>query len=349
VHRFDYSFLASEPLSAGIVNTAVAISELKARSIERARGHREIVARLESIARVQSVKGSNAIEGIVTTDKRIEAIVNENSAPLNHDEAEIAGYRDALALVHDNHEYLEVSEQSILHLHELMLAYTPQIGGSYKGEDNLIIQVDAAGRRSVRFEPVCANDTAEAMQQLILAYRDAHANYHINQVLLIPCVVLDFLCIHPFWDGNGRASRLLSILLLYKADLDVGRYISFEQQINTQKSAYYEALGESSKGWHENRADYRYFIQNFAMTLLACYKELDRRFVTVLTGKGAKSKRIEQAVLASVLPISKREIASLLPDVSVTTIEAVLGTLLKQGSITKLGAGPATKYRKAQR
>jgi Fic family protein len=344
LRRFDYSFLEHGMLPAGLVNTVSAISELKERASERKEGFREVFARLETIARIQSVKGSNEIEGIVTTDRRINEIVLQNSAPLNHNEAEIAGYRDALTLIHENHASLDIRESDILRLHEIMLSYLTDAGGRYKERDNVIIDIDATGMRSVRFTPVPASETPKAMEQLVLAYMDARSNYKINQLLLIPCFILDFLCIHPFEDGNGRISRLLSLLLLYKNGFDAGRYVSFEEQTNRFKGWYYQTLKESSIGWHTGENTYFPFMENFVTTLLLCYKELDKRFAVVHSKRVTKRARIEATVLNSLLPISKQEISLILPDVSPTTIEAVLSSMLKSGLIEKVGAARATKY-----
>ena len=225
---FDYSFLEHGMLPAGLVNVVGAIAELREREKERKAGYPAIFTRLEAVAKVQSVKGSNAIEGIVTSERRIIEIVNQNSAPLNHNEAEIAGYRDALALIHEGHGALDIRERDILRLHEIMLSYGTANGGRYKEVDNVIMEVDAVGARRVRFAPLPAGETPAAMEQLILAYIDARGGHNVNQLLLIPCFILDFLCIHPFSDGNGRMSRLLSLLLLYKNGFDAGKYISFE-------------------------------------------------------------------------------------------------------------------------
>jgi Fic family protein len=299
---------------------------------------------LESIAKVQSVKGSNEIEGIVTSEQRINEIVNQNSAPLNHNEAEIAGYRDALALIHSDYAALDVRERDILRLHDIMLSYSPNGGGRYKDGDNVIMEVDASGARRVRFEPTPAAETVETMEQLILAYMDARDNSAVNRLLLIPCFILDFLCIHPFSDGNGRISRLLSLLLLYKSGFDAGRYISFEEQINSGKAGYYKALKDSSDGWRTGGNSYFPFIENFITTLLMCYKELDKRFAAVNSGKVGKRERIEATVLNSLLPISKREVCYILPDVSPTTVEAVIASMLKSGVIVKVGSARNTKY-----
>jgi len=343
VKFFDYSFLEHGMLPAGLINTITAIAELRERENDRKENFVEIFGRLESIAKVQSVKGSNEIEGIVTSEQRINEIVNQNSAPLNHNETEIAGYRDALALIHDNYASLDIRENDILRLHEIMLSYSPVTGGSYKISDNIIMET-VGGVRRVRFEPTPAAETAETMEQLILAYMDARGNYNVNQLLLIPCFILDFLCIHPFTDGNGRMSRLLSLLLLYKNGFDAGRYISFEEQINRAKAAYYQALKDSSAGWREGQNSYFPFIQNFITTLFYCYKELDKRFAVAHSKKVTKRRRIEATVMNSLLPVSKSEICYILPDVSPTTVEAVLAEMVKNGQIEKLGSSRNTKY-----
>ena len=240
---------------------------------------------------------------------------------------------------------MPISESTILHLHQVMTSAAGyDQSGQYKAEDNLIMEVDMRGRRRVRFEPVSAAQTGEAMEQLILAYMDARDNPRISKLLLIPCVVLDFLCIHPFADGNGRVSRLMTLLLLYKSGYDICRYASFEEQINLSKDYYYESLRESSEGWHTNENSYVSFMKNFLSTLYKCYKELDKRFATVNGKRISKKERIEQTILGSILPISKAEICQLLPDVSPTTVEAVLGQMTKDGRITKLGQARATKY-----
>ena len=347
MHKFDYTFLSRDMLPARFVNISAAISELRERENTRKTDFPALFEKLESVAKVQSIKSSNAIEGIITSDQRIEEIVNQNSAPLNHDEAEIAGYRDALDLIHRNFATLDFRERDILALHELMLARLPSgAGGRYKTADNLIMEFRADGTRKIRFTPTPAAVTAPAMEQLALAYMDARDNPAINKLLLIPSVILDFLCIHPFADGNGRMSRLLSLLLLYKNGYDAVRYISFEEQINNNKSAYYEALKTSSANWHENKNTSLPFIENFISTLLRCHKELDKRFAVINSGRITKRARIEATVLNSLLPISKQEICRILPDVSPTTVELVLREMQKSHRIEKLGTTKNAKYLK---
>ena len=348
MRNFDYSFLNNGLLPANLVNLTSNIASLKTMAGVRKDEYTQIFTELEAIARVQSIKSSNAIEGIVTSDERIAAIVNQNSAPLNHNEAEIAGYRDALNEIHLGYEHIDFRQHDILRLHEMMMSFAAyEYGGQYKTDDNVILEIDADGNRRIRFRPTPARETPKAMEQLELAYMDAQSDANINQLLLIPCVILDFLCIHPFRDGNGRMSRLLSLLLLYKSGFDAGKYVSFEEQINNYKTYYYEALRQSSAGWDTNENSYFPFIENFLSTLYMCYKELDKRFAVVHGKRITKKARVEATVLNSLTPLSKADICKILPDVSPTTVEAVLGVMVKTGSVKRIGAGRATRYIKA--
>ena len=315
---FDYSFLNNGLLPANLVNLTANIAELKTMAGVRKEEYIQIFTELEAVAKVQSIKSSNAIEGIVTSDERIAEIVNQNSAPLNHNEAEIAGYRDALNEIHLGYEHIDFREADILRLHEILMQFTGNgIGGQYKTDDNVILEIDAEGRRKVRFHPTSALETPEAMEQLTLAYMDARSDANINQ------------------------------LLLYKNGFDAGKYVSFEEQINNYKVYYYESLRKSSIDWGKNENSYFPFIENFLSTLYMCYKELDKRFAIVNGRKITKKARIESTVLNSLTPISKSEICKILPDVSPTTVEAVLGEMVKTGSIQRVGSGRMTRYIKA--
>lgn len=345
MRKFDYSFLNNGLLPANLVNLTSNISALKTMAGVRKEEYTQIFTELEAVAKVQSIKSSNAIEGIVTSDERIAAIVNQNSAPLNRNEAEIAGYRDALNEIHLGFEHIDFRERDILRLHEIMMSFAGyEYGGQYKTDDNVILEIDADGNRRVRFRPTPAVETPKAMEQLELAYMEARSDANINQLLLIPCVILDFLCIHPFRDGNGRMSRLLSLLLLYKNGFDAGKYVSFEEQINNYKAYYYESLRQSSIGWETNENSYFPFIENFLSTLYMCYKELDKRFAVVHGKKITKKARVEATILNSLTPLSKAEICKILPDVSPTTVEAVLGAMVKSGTIKLIGSSRSTRY-----
>ena len=347
MHIFDYTFLKDDLLPAQLVSLASNISMLKVMSAVRKQENESAFAKLEETAKIESIKASNAIEGIVTTDQRIRALVG-GSAPLNHTEAEIAGYRDVLNEVHTNFSVHDFKESDIRAFHaQMMRLADPASDGSYKTDDNVIAERMSDGRRIVRFSPTSAADTPEDMQQLVLAYAQARDDAAINKLLLIPCVILDFLCVHPFADGNGRLSRLLTLLLLYRNGFDAGKYISFEGVVNTRKAEYYAALKESSEGWSENRPRYFPFMVDFLTTLYVCYSELDKRFASVNAAKTTKKSRIESTVLNAFTPLSKADICGILPDVSPTTVEAVLGEMVRGGRIRRLGAGRASKYIRA--
>ena len=348
MRKFDYSFLNNGLLPASLVSLTANISALKTMAGIRKEEYAQVFTELETVAKIQSIKSSNAMEGIVTSDERIAAIVNQNSAPLNHNEAEIAGYRDALNEIHLGFEHIDFRERDILRLHEIMMSLAGyEYGGQYKTDDNVILEVDADGYRRIRFRPTPAKETPKAMEQLELAYMEARSDANINQLLLIPCVILDFLCIHPFRDGNGRMSRLLSLLLLYKNGFDAGKYVSFEEQINNYKDYYYEALRQSSDGWETNENSYFPFMENFLSILYLCYKELDKRFAVVHGKRITKRARIEAVILNSLTPLSKAEICKILPDVSPTTVEAVLGAMVKSGAVKRIGASRSARYLKA--
>lgn len=344
MHIFNYDFLQDALLPASLVNLATNIATLRTMADVRKHDNANIFHSLEHIAKIDSIKASNAIEGIVTTDSRLNQIAN-GSSPQNHTEAEIAGYRDVLNEIHENWQLHDFREHDIQQFHRQMLSHVnPMADGAYKRDDNVIAEKMPDGRNIARFIPVSAADTPEAMQQLVLAYQIARDNAAINSLLLIPCVILDFLCIHPFADGNGRVSRLLSLLLLYKNGYDAGKYISFENQISNNKLAYYQALKDSSENWHENACRYLPFILNFVNTLYACYAELDKRFAVVNSTHINKKGRIEATIQNTLTPLSKREICRILPDVSPSTVEAVLGEMVRNQRITIVGKGRNTRY-----
>lgn len=342
MHRFDFSEMRGA-IPSDISDLVSHIREIGAMDrIRETRYHREF-SKVQEIAKLKSVKYSNEIEGISTSDQRLIDIVLRNDAPRNHSETEIAGYRDALATIHGDPSSLDLDERTVLGLHRIMMSHTTHEGGLYKMRDNVIVSV-SDGKREVVFEPVPASETPDAMRQLFLAYREAR-DEGMEPLLMIPCVILDYLSIHPFPDGNGRTSRLLTMLLLYNSGFDVCRYVSMDEHIALTRDEYYRALAQSSDGWYENQWTYVPFVRYFLRTLLECYIDLDTRFAVVNDRRMKKSDRIEAMLENSLVPVSKRQICVALPDVSPRTVESVLSRLQSEGKVEKIGSYRDARYR----
>ncbi len=342
MHIFDYTFL-KDTVPGNIIGLTNIIADLRSREEFRKLQYSETFESLRQKAIIESVKGSNAIEGIVTTDDRIRDIV-AGALPITHDEMEISGYRDALNLIHNTYEDLDLTEDVICLFHKTIEETNHSEAGRYKKTDNYIMEHGPDGNRHVRFKPVPAKKVQESMEQLLLAYYDARQDSEIPSLMLVPCFVLDFLCIHPFLDGNGRVSRLLTVLLLYLSGYDIVRYISYEAQINKYKDVYYEALHTSSGSWHENKNDYVPFIVNFLQILYRCYKDFDGAFTDISLKKAKKSERVESILLGAVVPVSKQDIIQKVPDISVKTVELVLSKMLKEKKIKKIGTYKDARY-----
>ena len=240
-------------LTPEIVSYLTIIHEYKVEQRLIADKHADILTNLINIAKIQSTGSSNKIEGIFTTEPRLKKIVMDKTMPKTRSEREIAGYRDVLNIIHENNEFIPITPKFILQLHRNLYRYEGDIGGVYKSADNIIQETDSEGNSHVRFTPVAAWETPEALNELCNEYNKALNDSKLDPLLLMPMFVLDFLCIHPFKDGNGRMSRLLTLLLLYKSDYVVGKYISIEKQIENTKEDYYDALQASSMKWHENK------------------------------------------------------------------------------------------------
>lgn len=342
MHTFDFSEILG-PVPPDIAELIARIREINAFNGIRISRYGRQFSKIEEMAKLNSVKYSNEIEGIATSDERLADIVLRNGTPMTHDENEIAGYRDALSAIHRDPSNFDLDETTVLGLHRTMMSHTIHGGGRYKRKDNAIISI-SGGRREVVFTPVPASETPEAMGQLFLAYMDARDS-GVEPLLLIPCVILDFLCIHPFPDGNGRTSRLLTTALLYNSGFDVCRFVSLDEHISLTKGAYYRALEESSAGWCEDDWTYIPFVRYFLRSLLECYMDLDTRFAVTNDGKLSKHDRIALMVENSLAPVSKRQICAALPDVSPRTVESVLAELRSKGAIEKVGSYRDARYR----
>lgn len=345
MHTFDYEFLSTD-ISSELANVSNVLFDLRGRNALRMESDLAGYGKLRQAAIVESVRGSNAIEGIVTTSDRLMGIVEGTVSPLTHGEQEILGYKKALEEIYAPGFSADLSEDYVLHLHQLLLQGVSDQAGRYKRTNNWIQERDAEGRISVRFVPVSAAETPNAMSQLVMAYHEARQDSRVNVLMLVACVVVDFLCIHPFTDGNGRVSRLLTTMLLQGCGFDIGRYVSIEGMVDTHKVGYYDALAESSEGWHDNESDYEPFILYLLQILYACYKELDERYVEGSMARVPKSKLVESLLMGAYVPISKAEICGRLPEVSAKTVERVLVRLIREGKVEKIGTYRDARYRR---
>ncbi len=346
VRKFDYSFLKKD-VSGSTLSLLSIVYDIKGKESERLISSPSLFNKLKKKAIRDSIKASNAIENIHTTEKRINQIACGDNAAQSHSEKEIIGYRNTLNRIHTLNELIKFDEVTILDLHNQLLKEADVAGrGHYKKEPNVISE-KRNGKSYIIFVPTRPDEVEESMNQALLAYQEAIHDPEINPLLLIPCFILDFLCIHPFDDGNGRMSRLLTLLLLYKSGFDIGKYISIEKVINDTKDDYYDALYKSSIDWHENNNDYSYFILYMIRVIYRCYKLLDENVFGMIDKKLNKSERIEYLLLNTFVPLSKQQIMEQLPDVSENLVETILSRLISEGKIVKIGSfKDAMYYRK---
>lgn len=349
MHTFDYKTKPLQCLTPEIVAMIADIHEHKGRQELFIEANKDELSTLLDVAKIQSTGASNRIEGIYTTDRRLEELVREKAEPRNRSEQEIAGYREVLSTIHENYEYVNPRPNIILQLHRDLYSYSKSaIGGDFKNSDNVIAEVDADGNQRTRFTPVPAFQTPEAMENLCDAFLIALETNEFDSLILIPMFILDFLCIHPFNDGNGRMSRLLTLLLFYKSGYIVGKYISVELQIEKTKDTYYEALQNSSAGWHEDENRYEPFVKYYLGILLKAYDEFESRIEYLKYRKMSKPDRIKAVIDRKIGKISKKEIMDCCPDISKVTVERTLTSLVKSGYIQKVGGGAGTAYVKVE-
>lgn len=343
----DYHFKAkyNKLLSPDIVALLSQIHEYKGQQTLFIEAKADVLTQLVDIAKIQSTEASNRIEGIITTDERLKRIVRDKTMPKTRSEKEIAGYRDVISIIHESHDYIPPKPSMILQLHRDLYKFSGKsIGGSYKSSDNVIAEEQPNGTRIVRFEPVPAWETAEAIKNLCDEYELAISDAEMDPLVLIPIFVLDFLCIHPFNEGNGRMSRLLTLLLLYRAGYNVGKYISIEKLISDSKETYYEVLQESSYNWHENKNDYAPFVRYMLGIIVAAYRDFSARVEILANKKLSKPDRVRAIIKDHLGQITKSEIMEKCPDISQVTVQRALNDLLKNNDIIKIGGGRYTKY-----
>ncbi len=338
------SFLDQLRLSTADGSSLQALGECRGRQELFRRQTPEVLGSLREVAIIESSESSNRIEGVVAPHPRIEALVLHNAAPRNRSEQEIAGYRDALGLIHGSALDMTFSTNVILQLHTMLYRYEANQGGHWKATPNEIVERDADGRiRRVRFKPPSPQATPGMMSRMTAQY--AHAGQgHREPLIVIPLAILDFLCIHPFRDGNGRMARLLLLMLLYQADYEVGRWISLERIVEESKETYYESLEDSSRNWDADEHDPFPWLRYTWGVLLRAYREFESRVGSVRQGRGGKTDLVEQAVGRRVGPFSISDIEADSPGVTRDWVRMVLRRLKREGRIELRGRGRGAKW-----
>ena len=332
--------------NSNIINLISKIHEYKGKQSYLLDSKKDTLETLLKVAKIQSTSSSNKIEGIYTSDKRINEIVNNKLEPKNRNEEEIAGYRDVLSLIHENYNFIDITQNTILQLHRELYKYTGySYGGKFKNSQNYIEEENDKGEKKIRFTPLSPLETPIAIEELCKNYNEIVTNESCDLLVIIPIFILDFVSIHPFNDGNGRMSRLLTLLLLYKANYMVGKYISIEHIIEETKDSYYETLEKSSVNWHDNKNDYTYFVEYYLGIILNAYKEFDSRINIAENKKITAYDRIINIFKDNIVPIDKAFIMNKCPNLSETTIERTLSKLLKEDKIIKISGGRYTKYK----
>lgn len=345
MHVFDYENGPNALLTPEIMALVGVVREYKGRQDLYLNARADVLNALMEVAKVQSTTSSNRIEGIATSDARMRELMSQKTVPKNRNEREIAGYRDVLSTLHESHEFIAINPNVILQLHRDLYSKLPQgIGGHWKSSDNVIEETDANGKTFVRFRPASAVETPLAMETLCANYRRAIDAARFDRLLLISMFVFDFLCIHPFHDGNGRMSRLLTLLLLYRAGFFVGKYISLEMLIESSKAEYYAALQASSSGWHENANDLRPCVEYTLGIILKAYRELESRVEGIVNSRMSKAERIRKVFETTLGKVAKRDVLAKCPDISTAMVEMTLKAMLDEGLIRKVGKGKSTAY-----
>lgn len=304
----------------------------------------EILKGLQQVSIIESSESSNRLEGITAPHQRIADIVVKNTAPEDRSEQEIAGYRDALNLIHHSAHHMSFSTNVIMQIHNWLYRYLPTPGGQWKASDNQITEIYPDGRKRIRFTPSSAFETPRAMEHLVTQYSKCLSEWNLEPLVVIPAVILDFLCIHPFRDGNGRTARLLTLLLLYHFDYQVGRYISLERIFEESKESYYETLEKSSQGWHEGEHNIMPWMTYFWGVILRAYKEFEQRVGTLTTGKGSKASHIKRTIESMMGPFAISDIERACPSVSRDTVRLVLRQMRDEGIISPEGKGRGAKW-----
>ena len=344
MRNFNYSEIRNQKWDSDILGLIAAIYKEAGKQEMFLKQKPQELEKLVEIAKIQSTEASNAIEGIITTSTRIKQLVEEKTTPKNRDEQEIAGYRDVLNIIHDSFDAIPISQNYILQLHKILYSHMNNpMRGRTKGVQNYISATYPDGHVETLFTPLSPFETPEALDKICQEYNRVIGNMEVEPLIVIPIFIHDFLCIHPFNDGNGRMSRLLTTLLLYRNGFYVGKYISLEAKIARNKDLYYSALSQAQHGWHEGTEDVVPFIKYLLGTILAAYKDFEDRFSLVET-KLPALEMVRQASMYKIGRFNKQDIRELCPTLSNSSIEKAFRDLIALGEIQKEGKGKGTCY-----
>ena len=344
MRTFNYSEIKDKMWDSEILGLIAAIYKEAGKQEMYLKQRPEELEKLVEIAKVQSTEASNAIEGIVTTSTRIKQLVEEKTTPKNRDEQEIAGYRDVLNIIHESFDAIPITQNYILQLHKIMYSHTNNpMAGRTKSVQNYISAAYPGGRMETLFTPLAPYETPEALDRICEEYNRVIGNMEVEPLIAIPVFIHDFLCIHPFNDGNGRMSRLLTTLLLYRNGFYVGRYISLEAKIAQTKDLYYDALAKAQTGWHDGEEDATPFINYLLGTILAAYKDFEERF-ELIEAKLPAHEMVRRATLKKIGRFNKQDIRELCPTLSDSSIEGALRKLVDSGELKREGNGKNTCY-----
>ena len=344
MRTFNYSLIKEQKWDSELLGLIAAIYKEAGKQEMYLKQRPQELDKLVEIAKIQSTEASNAIEGIVTTNLRIRQLVQEKTTPKNRNEQEIAGYRDVLGIIHESFDAIPITQNYILQLHKILYNHMNNpVAGRTKTVQNYISATCPDGHTETLFTPLAPYETPAALDRLCAEYNRVIGNMELEPLIAIPVFIHDFLCIHPFNDGNGRMSRLLTTLLLYRNGFFVGRYISLEAKIAKNKDLYYDALAASQKGWHEGSDDPVPFIKYLLGTILAAYKDFSDRFELVETKQSALDT-VRLATENKIGRFTKQDIRELCPSLSISSIEGALRKLVDSGELKREGTGKNTCY-----
>lgn len=344
MREFNYGKLRNIKWDNEVLGLVAQIHEYKGKQTLFLKQKPATLEKLVEIAKIQSIESSNKIEGIVTTAVRIKQLCDQKTTPRNRDEEEISGYRDALSLIHESYEYIPIKSSYILQLHQVLYRYSQRgIGGRFKNTQNYITEIKESGEQIVRFMPLDPFETPTAIEKMCESFNRETDACEIDPLILIPAFIVDFLCVHPFNDGNGRMSRLLTTLLLYRAGYFVGKYVSLESKIEKTKESYYKALEKSDINWNREENDLTPFIKYILGTVLSAYRDFEQRVILV-EDKASAIDLVRNAVNNTIGKFTKSDIMELVPSVGKTSVENSLKILIEEGVIGRDGKGKATFY-----